>query len=159
MAPPKKPAERRQRRNKGVDVGKVSQLPVRVAAQLMPPADLEWPDDVQASWAEFWSSPLADPKVLRSTDVPALRRLFELRAKLARAHEEFDAAPIIRGSMGQDTMSPWAAEVHRLEAAIGKLEDRFGLTPLARLRLGVTFEEGVSLASRNAALLAQLQQR
>lgn len=50
-------------------------------------------------------------------------------------------------------MSPWAQEIHRLEAAVSKLEERFGLTPMARLKLGVTYEEGVSLAHRNAQLL------
>lgn len=58
--------------------------------------------------------------------------------------------------MGQPVLSPWAAEIHRLESVISKLEDRFGLTPLARLRLGVSFEEGVSLAARNAQLLQGL---
>jgi hypothetical protein len=156
--PPKKPAERRHNA-KTRDVGRVSQLPVRVAARVMPPPDIEWSDEVQAAWLEFWSSPLADPKVLRSTDVPALRRLFDLRARLDRAQSEFDDCPTVSGSMGQTTMSPWAAEVHRLEAAIGKLEDKFGLTPMSRLRLGVTFEEGVSLASRNAAFLAQFEDK
>ena len=34
-----------------------------------------------------------------------------------------------------------------------KLEDKFGLTPLARLRLGISFEEGVGLSVRNQQLL------
>lgn len=157
MAPPKKPAERRQRRNTN-DVGKVSALPVRVAAGVMPAAELSWPDVVQQEWAEFWSSPLADPKITKPTDLPALKRLFDLRARLVHADEQFDLEPIVVGSTGQPTMSPWAAERHRLMAAIDKLEDRFGFSPLARLRLGVTFEEGVSLAGRNAQLLATLQQ-
>ena len=155
----KKPAERRQRGARTKDVGRVSALPVRVAAGAMPAPSVDWPDEVQSSWLEYWSSPLADPRILKSTDVPALRRLFDLRGRLVAAVEAFDAQPIVSGSMGQETMSPWAAEIHRLEAAIGKLEDKFGLTPLGRLRLGVTLEEGVSLASRNQALLAQLQQR
>lgn len=157
MAPPKKPAERRQRRNTA-DVGKVSALPVRVAAGIMPPADLSWPDELQQAWSEFWSSPLAGPAILKPTDVPALRRLFDLRARLVHADEQFDLEPLVVGSTGQSVMSPWAAERHRLLAAIEKLEDRFGFSPMARLRLGVTFEEGVSLAGRNAELLAKLQQ-
>jgi len=156
MPAPKKPAERRQRGSRSPDVGTVSALPVRIAAGLAPPAELAWPDDVQASWTEFWSSPLANPSVLKATDVPALRRLFDLRARLVEAQRRFDDEPVSEGSMGQPVMSPWAAEIHRLESAISKLEDKFGLTPMARLRLGVTFEEGVSLASRNQALLDRL---
>lgn len=94
---------------------------------------------------------------MKPTDGPALRRLFDLRDRLVKALEALDAEPIVVGSTGQPTMSPWAAEVHRLEAAVSKLEDKFGLTPLARLKLGVTFEEGVSLAHRNAELLAAFQ--
>jgi len=159
MPAQKKPAERRQRGGRTPDVGTVSALPVRTAAGLAPSADLTWPDDVQAEWVEFWSSPLANPSVLKPTDVPALRRLFDLRARLVDAQRRFNEAPVAEGSMGQPVMSPWAQEIHRLESAISKLEDKFGLTPMARLRLGVTFEEGVSLASRNQALLQQLGQR
>jgi hypothetical protein len=124
----------------------------------MPAADLGWPDVVQQAWAEFWSSPLADPRIMKPTHLPALRRLFDLRARLIHADEQFDLEPVVVGSTGQPTMSPWAAERHRLMAAVDKLEDRFGFSPLACLRLGVTFEEGVSLAGRNAELLAKLQQ-
>jgi hypothetical protein len=156
--PPKKPASRRQNRSTR-DVGVVVALPARVGAAVVPPADLSWPEEVQQSWVEFWSSPLADPRLLKPTDVPALKRLFDLRARLARAAGEFDAEPTVSGSMGQPTLSPWAAEMHRLTATIEKLEDRFGLSPLARLRLGVTFEEGVSLSARNAQILAKLAQQ
>jgi hypothetical protein len=81
--------------------------------------------------------------------------LFEYRHELADAQARYRAEPLVEGSTGQPVLSPFAAEVHRLEGVIAKLEDRFGLTPLARLRLGVTLEEGKSLASRNAALLAE----
>lgn len=156
MPQPKKPAARRQRGSRTADVGTVSRLPVP-AVSASPPAAAHWVPAVSEAWHEFWSSPLADPKVLRPTDVPALTRLFEYRHQLVHARERFDVEPEVVGSMGQPVLSPWAAEIQRLEGVIQKLEDRFGLTPLARLRLGVTFEEGVSLAQRNAQLLAQFQ--
>lgn len=155
MPQPKKPAERRQRGARSSDVGaSIAVLPT-VAAQVVAGADLAWRDEVQEQWAELWSSPLSG--VIKPTDLPALRRLFTYRSKLIEAQERFEEAPIAPGSMGQPTMSPWAAEVHRLEATIQKLEDRCGLTPMARLRLGITFEEGVSLAQRNAQLLEAFQ--
>jgi hypothetical protein len=113
--------------------------------------DLAWRDDVREAWGELWSSPLAGH--FRPIDVPALRRLFGYRSRLLDAIKRFEADPESSGSMGQAVLSPWAAEVHRLEATVQKLEDRFGLTPMSRLRLGVTYEEGVSLATRNAQLL------
>ncbi len=149
--PAKKPPERRHNVNTK-DTGLVRMLP---GIPSLPPGNPDWVPDVLEAWSEFWSSPLADPHVLKPTDTPALRRLFDLRDRLAKAQAQFDEEPMSAGSMGQPTLSPWAAEIHRLEAEVDKLEDRFGLTPLARLRLGVIFEEGTNLASRNAQLLAQ----
>lgn len=149
MAPPKKAPERRQRTNT-TDVGTVTVLPSMVVAKASQP-DVRWAPPVAESWSELWSSPLAG--LIKPTDVPALRRLFEYRHQLLAAQANYDDEPMTVGSMGQPVLSPWAAEIHRLEAVVQKLEEKFGLTPLARLRLGVTFESGVSLASQNAALL------
>lgn len=145
----RKAPERRQRGAKTKDVGIVRVLPG--AAAVHPSADQRWRAEVREAWDELWSSQLV--QALKPTDLPAMRRLFDLRDRWLAAAEAFDAAPVTAGSMGQDTLSPWAQEMHRLDAAIGKLEDRFGLTPMARLKLGVVFEEGVSLAARNADLL------
>ncbi|NDG19213.1 MAG: hypothetical protein EB117_13195 [Betaproteobacteria bacterium] len=150
MAPPRKPPERRQRTNTP-DIGVVVALPASSPA--VPAPDPTWRSEVVEAWNDFWCSPLAGPGVMKATDAPALRRLFAYRSRLLVALEAMDAEPIVLGSTGQPTMSPWAAEVHRLEAAIAKLEQQFGLTPMARLKLGVTYEEGVSLAHRNAQLL------
>ena len=153
MPAQRKPAERRQRTNTP-DIGIVRALPS--AAPMVPKPEPHWRPGVVEGWNDYWSSPMAG-QVMKPTDAPALKRLFEWRHRLLIALDAFDAEPIVTGSTGQPTMSPWAQEVHRLEAEVGKLEDKFGLTPLARLKLGVTFEEGVSLAQRNAQLLAQFQ--
>lgn len=150
MAPPKKPADRRQRRNTA-DVGTVVAIAPQQAGRLVAAADTDWSPEVAEAWSEFWSSPLAG--VVKETDLPALRRLFRYRELTAQAAEHFAAHPMSLGSMGQSVLSPWAQEMHRLEAEVQKLEDRFGLTPMSRLRLGVTFHEESSLASRNAQLL------
>lgn len=148
--PEKKPTNRRQGRGTR-DAGAVVALPPKQSALLARQVDPSWPATVQSAWVELWQSPLAGH--VRDTDQPALRRLFDYRAALVRAQVAFDAEPTSVGSTGQPVLSPWAAEIHRLEGQIQKLEDRFGLTPLSRLRLGVTFEEGVSLAQRNSQLL------
>lgn len=116
------------------------------------PQPLEgWSAPTVDAWRDLWGSPLAAH--YKPTDVAGLERLFTFRQRLAEALERATAEPESVGSMGQPIISPWIAEIHRLEASIGKLEDRYGLTPLARLRLGVTLEEGVSLAAKNAELL------
>lgn len=155
MPQAKKPADRRQRSNRS-DLGAVVALPVQSSAPATARADLTWVPEVQEQWAELWSSPLAG--ALKPTDVPALRRLFTYRSRWYEAMERFEAEPETTGSRGQVVASPWAAEIHRLEGAIQKLEDKCGLTPMARLRLGVTFEEGVSLANKNAQLLEAFRQ-
>lgn len=151
----KKPADRRHNTKTTTDIGVVRALP---APKLVIPApEPHWSPAVVEGWNDYWASPMAGPRVLQVSDGPALRRLFDLRNRLVDALAAFDAEPIVRGSTGQPTMSPWAAEVHRLEAAVSKLEDKFGLTPMARLKLGVTFEQGVSLAASNQALLEQFR--
>jgi hypothetical protein len=151
MPQPRKPADRRQRGDRTKDIGVVRALPS--VAPVVPAPDTTWRAEVVEAWNDFWCSPLAGPNVLRPTDAPALRRLFVYRSRLLDALDSMDVEPIVSGSTGQPTMSPWAAEIHRLESAVSKLEERFGLTPMARLKLGVTYEEGVSLAHRNAQLL------
>jgi len=152
----RKPAERRQPYSKTADMGVVRVLPS--AMPMVPTPAPTWAPEVSEAWNDFWSSPLAGPQVMKPTDAPALRRLFDLRNRLLWALTAMDDEPIVVGSTGQPTMSPWAAEIHRLEGAVSRLEDKFGLTPLARLKLGVTYEEGVSLAHRNSALLEAFRQ-
>jgi P27 family predicted phage terminase small subunit len=147
----KKPAERRHNL-KTKDMGLVVALP----SPRLPSPQPHWRGEVVEGWNDFWSSHLAS--VVKVTDAPALSRLFDLRHRLLEAQDSFDAEPIVQGSTGQPTMSPWAQEVHRLEAAVSKLEGQFGLTPMARLKLGVTFEQGVSLAQQNQQLLEAFRQ-
>ena len=156
--PPKKPAERRHN-SKTKDVGAVVALAPAQMARQYPMPEPGWLPEVVEAWHEFFSSPLAGPKVFKSTDLPALVRLFKYRDRLVHVMAQFEEQPTTTGSMGQDVLSPWAQEIHRLEAEIQKLEDRFGLTPLARLRLGVTFEEGIGLATRNQKLLEAFHQQ
>lgn len=164
MPQPRKPAERRQRKadrsQEGTvrtrDAGNVVALPIGTQAGIAATANLDWAAEVQEAWVELWSSPLV--ACYKPTDMPALRRLFDLRDRLIDVQRKFDEEPTVAGSMGQLTLSPWAAEVHRVAAEVERLEDRFGLTPMSRLRLGVTYEEGVSLAARNAQLLESFRQ-
>jgi len=151
----KKPAERRQTslRRSGEHVPDATLVLVPPSSPRLPAAQPHWREQVVEAWNDFWMSPLADTKLLAVTDQPALLRLFEFRNRLLSALEAYEAEPIVEGSMKQVTLSPWALEVNRLESVVSKLEALFGLTPMARMKLGISFEEGVSLAARNAQLL------
>lgn len=117
-----------------------------------PSASPHWCPAVAEGWAQFWASPLADPRIITEADKATLIRLFDYRQRLIEALERFDEAPTTIGSQGQEILSIWAAEVHRLEAAIARLEDRFGLTPAARLKLGVSVARQHAATARAARL-------
>lgn len=102
------------------------------------------------AWDAFWRSEAA--ALVLPADLPALERLFELRDERTRCMRAARRARMVAGSTGQPALNPLYKHVSTLDSEIRQLEDRFGLAPLSRLRLGVTFGEAArSLADLNAA--------
>jgi hypothetical protein len=94
-----------------------------------------------AIWREFWRSPLGNA-VDPQGDGPALRRWITLvsnrDAILASfGPGDFDLSPMVLGSTGNLVLNPMLRLEERLSREIMMYEDRFGMTPLARMRLGV----------------------
>ena len=89
-----------------------------------------------ASWDAYWLSSLAQ-QVTMTTDLPALRRLFRMYDDLDRSWAIYLANPEVEGSTGQTRISHFAKHIAELEPLVRNLEDRFGLSPKARLELGV----------------------
>lgn len=147
MPQPKKPAERRQRRNKSdvglvaIDGGKIEQ----------PPAG-GWRPEVVAQWDAFWSSPLAAQ--VEMSDVPVLLRLFRMYDEIEAMHEAVEATGrVVEGSQGQPRPNPLFKQIAEFQSEARQLEDRFGLNPKARLSLGITFATAASsLDDLNARL-------
>ena len=105
-------------------------------------------------WARLWASPVAATFV--ESDVPALARLFQLRDERARAFRAAGRARLVAGSKGQPRLSPLLGYIAQLDAEIRALEDRFGLTPRARMALGISLGEAHrSLAELNAKFLEE----
>ncbi len=106
--PPPKPAAQRRRRNKTV---KPRTLPAKAGKQApkLPGAD-DLLEETRQWWSTVWASPMA--VVYLDADVPALARLAGLIDRTGR------------GESGSKLLSE-----------IRSLEDRFGLSPLARRRL------------------------
>ncbi len=151
MPVPPKPADRRQRRNTQ-SVGKVLSAPQTARVAPAMPAGLLAP--VRASWVAFWASEQAS--LVMPADHPALVRLFALLDERERSAKAARRQRLVEGSQGQLVLNPLLKYVASLDAEIRQLEDRFGLTPLARLRLGVTFGEAHrSLADLNRAVLEE----
>jgi P27 family predicted phage terminase small subunit len=147
MAPPRKRSERRQRRNTpDVSLTVVQREPVRA-----PEAPKDWLKVTRERWEAFWGSEVAravDP----ATDSGALVRLFGFYDEIERATRAVREQRFVEGSRGQARLNPAAKYVVELETAVRALEDRFGMTPRARLQLGIDFATAQrSLAKLNKA--------
>lgn len=88
-----------------------------------------------------------------SSDLPALHRLFGLYEERERAFRGMRRRRIVAGSTGQPSLNPLAKYLAYLDDGIRALEDRFGLTPMARLKLGIAVGEARrSLEELNLAI-------
>lgn len=148
----KKPAERRQGRGTA-DVGLVSSGSVVV----VPEPDPEWGPGTLERWGEFWGSPLSAQ--VEASDYGALRRLFWLYDEIERLIGALGrTGRVVAGSQGQPRANPLYKQVSEFQAECRQLEDRFGLSPKARLALGITYAEAaLSLDALNARLAARVE--
>jgi len=138
----RKPAAKRQGRGTA-DVGLVqsgSGAPV-------PSADQSWRESTVEQWVAFWRSGLASQ--VEPSDLPALRRLYWLTDEIARCREAIEeTGRVVAGSQGQPRPNPLYKQVSEFQAEARQLEDRFGLSPRARLQLGIAL--GAAHASLDA---------
>ena len=151
---PKKPVDRRQGHGTA-DVGLVP----RAGLRPVPAADGVWREGTVERWVAFWSSPLASQ--VEQSDEGAFRRLFWIYDELERLREAIEATGrVVEGSQGQPRPNPLYKQVQEFQAEARQLEDRFGLSPMARLRLGITFADAqASLDGLNARLAAKIAEQ
>jgi len=142
-----KPSDR-QRRNAPKALASVTALVPDVSCP-PPPAGLL--KATRGQWAAFWGSPVAK-LVDADSDLPALSRLFELVDDCTRYRTSIRQSPFVEGSQGQQVRNPYVRDLQAAQAELRQLEDRFGLSPRARLSLGVVLGEAKrSLADLGAA--------
>lgn len=115
---------------------------VAAAAQVDTVSDTPEPPDgllpkTRQRWEGFWTSPVA-ALVDRTSDMPALERLFELYDDCARYRAAIRSAPMVEGSQGQMVRNPFVKDLKDSQVEVRQLEDRFGLSPRARLGLNLT---------------------
>lgn len=114
----------------------LSVVPLKpVAPASTPPATREWLAITKKRWTTFWGSELARA-VAPDTDLPALTRLHDLYDEQERALRAVRKQRFVLGSQGQPVLNPAGRLLKELAGEIRMLEDRFGLSPMARLRLG-----------------------
>lgn len=111
-----------------------------------------WLVSSEEAWRSFWTSGLAQV-IQVDTDMPVVERLFSLRDERERMARVVRKSRVVLGSQGQPRANPLYAQITSFDAEIRQLEDRLGLSPIARLRLGVTFGDAArSLADLNKDL-------
>ena len=95
------------------------------------------------AWDAYWAAPVAkavDPV----SDLPAIRRLFTLYDERERCYRSVRVARMVQGSKGQPVVNPLYRQMSTLDAEIRALEDRYGLNPAARARLGIALTAAVA---------------
>ena len=89
-------------------------------------------------WEAFWRSKLAG-YVDVGSDLHRLERWIADVDEFDRLREAYGKKPTVEGSKGQPRLNPLASRLSTLERQIRDAEDQFGMTPAARLRLGINF--------------------
>jgi P27 family predicted phage terminase small subunit len=135
IGPPPKPADRRQRTNHPAVVPFRNAIPVKVPSM---PAGLLI--STQELWRNFWKSPLARA-IEPESDFPAISRYFSLLDERERLYRAFRRKRIVKGPKGEPVLNPAGRALLAFDSELRQLEDRLGLTPRARLQLGIAFGE------------------
>ena len=102
--------------------------------------------ELRDEWLELWRTPVAsswDPQ----SDLAALHRLFRLRDQVNRLMVKvFEMGDMVDGSQEQKVLNPLHRLITVLTGQILALEDRFGLSPSARFKLGIEIGGAVKAA-------------
>ena len=91
-------------------------------------------------WKAFWNSPVSHAVDL-AADRYRLERWINCVDEYERVNAAFKNTRIVKGSTGQPVLNPLSQYLQQLLAEINKAEAELGLTPLARMRLGVVYGE------------------
>lgn len=88
-------------------------------------------------WEDFWASDVS--RAWQTGDLDGLGRLIVYRDEWARLMNVYREARMVEGSTGQVKVNPALREALNLEAAMKSIAADLGLTPMARMRLGIAF--------------------
>lgn len=101
------------------------------------------------AWDRLWRSDVVSVVDLGS-DMEAVVRWASLLDERERALRAFRRKRLVEGSQGQAVLNPLWNVVRGCDGELRALEDRIGLSPKARLQLGITYAEaGKSLDELN----------
>lgn len=139
--PAPKPTARRQRRNREphleVHAGVPDIQPPNLPAVRpeMPPYPKSILKVTRERWAAYWQHEVS--AVACVVDLPMVERLHRRCDERERAYREIrKVGRLTKGSQGQLILHPLLKYINECEQEIRQLEDRLGLSPAARLRMG-----------------------
>lgn len=102
-------------------------------------------------WESYWGSPVASAAL--QVDLAGLERWIVAVDEWTRATKSLRKQRLVDGSMKQPRMNPLAAYAAEREKAILAYEERYGLNPQARLKLGIAAGQArMTAAQLNATL-------
>ena len=149
MANHRKPASQRINHTTR-DLGPLAPPPVAVTVPEPPGGLLKCSRE---RWESFWRSTVSQA-VDYVSDRPRLERWIRWLDEWERTYRKLRKAELVTtGSMGQQRLNPLARYLALCEDAIQKAEHDLGLSPMARLKLGITLGQArTTLAEFRAGL-------
>lgn len=149
MAPVPKKKEDRHRAPKRPEIGIVK---AKGADVVIPPAPVGILKASRERWEAYWRSAVSSAVDLNA-DFGLVERWIRSVDEWHRAYRDFRKTRITEGSTGQLVLSPLAKLISQLESEINRCEQQLGLTPMARLKLGLTAnQERLTAAALNKSL-------
>lgn len=141
MSARKRPDQRRGKAGTTKDFGVIAHR--RTGDPPVCPAKLAGVVPLKATveaWDRLWRSDVVTVVDLLS-DLEAVIRWASLLDERERALRAFRRSRLVEGSQGQPVLNPLWAVVQSCDRELRALEDRIGLSPKARLQLGITYGE------------------
>ena len=125
------------------------------AARPLPRAPEGIGEYARRAWKRYWGSPVS-----QIVDMDAHGETLRYWARCLDARQKlwglWRDRPLVKGSHNQVMVNPVWRQIRDLSDEIHRIEEAFGMTPLAQMRLGITFLHQRSLRQR---MLDQLDAR
>lgn len=113
-----------------------------------PAPQRQWLKITRDEYTQFQESPVAS--LVGVEDLPVIRRLFCLRDDHERLSRAARKTPAVMGSTGQMVENYMAKRADRIMGEITRLEDKFGMNPVARMRLAISSADAQKSAEEMA---------
>jgi P27 family predicted phage terminase small subunit len=104
----------------------------------MPKAPRGLLESSRKRWAAYWSSAVAQAAD-RVVDLHRVERWIRAVDEYERVLPVFRKTRLVKNAPGSVVLNPLAGYLNQLEAVIQRAETDLGLTPVARLRLGIAY--------------------